>query len=63
MVGLFAGEGLHGREDVARLMAVLQRRDIAFAGNVGAWPEIVDIVAAAIGNQRLAAPTDRAPPR
>lgn len=63
VVGLFAGEGLHGHEDVARLMAGLRRRDIAFAGNVGTWPEIVDIVAAAIGNQRLTAQIDRAPPR
>ena len=48
VVGLFAGEGLHGRQDVPRLVAALDRPDTAFAGNVGAWPEIADIVLGAI---------------
>jgi sirohydrochlorin ferrochelatase len=54
VVGLFAGEGLHGREDVPRLIEALRRPDIAFAGNVGAWPEIADVVAATISDRRLA---------
>lgn len=48
VVGLFVGDGLHGGEDVARSIAALQRSDIVFAGNVGAWPEIADLVAAAV---------------
>lgn len=48
VVGLFVGDGLHGGEDVARAIAALQRSDIVFAGNVGAWPEIAEIVAAAV---------------
>lgn len=45
VVGLFAGDGLHGRGDVSRLLADHQRPYMAFAGNVGTWPEIADIVA------------------
>lgn len=48
VVGLFVGDGLHGGEDVARSIAALQRSDIVFAGNVGTWPEISEIVAAAV---------------
>jgi sirohydrochlorin cobaltochelatase len=48
VVGLFAGEGLHGREDIPRLITALRRPDVLFAGNVGTWPGIVDIVAATI---------------
>lgn len=48
VIGLFAGEGLHGAEDVPRLMAATGRSDIEFGGNVGTWPEIADIVALAI---------------
>lgn len=50
VVGLFVGDGLHGGEDVARSIAALQRSDIVFAGNVGTWPEIADIVAAAVAS-------------
>lgn len=50
VVGLFVGDGLHGGEDVARLIAALQRSDIVFAGNVGTWPEIAGIVAAAVAS-------------
>ena len=48
VIGLFAGEGLHGREDVPRLIAETRHRDVVFAGNVGAWPEAADIVVEAI---------------
>ena len=48
VVGLFAGEGLHGAEDVRRLIAGLGRPDVAFAGNVGTWQETADLVAATI---------------
>jgi sirohydrochlorin cobaltochelatase len=46
VVGLFAGEGLHGAGDVPSLVA--RTADAAFVGNVGAWPEIADVVAAGV---------------
>jgi sirohydrochlorin ferrochelatase len=45
VVGLFAGEGLHGAEDVPALLAA---RDVGFAGNVGAWRAIAGVVEAAV---------------
>jgi sirohydrochlorin cobaltochelatase len=45
VVGLFAGEGLHGGEDLPDLIA---GRDVATAGIVGTWPEIAALVAAAV---------------
>ena len=56
VVGLFAGEGLHGAEDVRRLIAGLGRPDVAFAGNVGTWEQTADLVAAAIRGADGAAP-------
>jgi sirohydrochlorin ferrochelatase len=56
VVGLFAGEGLHGAEDVRRLIAGLGRPDVVFAGNVGTWQETADLVAAAIRGADRAAP-------
>ena len=47
VIGLFAGQGLHGAEDVPRLIAGLRRPDVAFAGNVGTW-DIADAVAEAV---------------
>lgn len=49
VVGLFAGEGLHGGADVPQLMRELGRDDVAFVGNVGAFAGIADIVAASVG--------------
>jgi sirohydrochlorin ferrochelatase len=48
VVGLFAGEGLHGGGDVPQLLGEIARADVVFAGNVGTFTEIVDVVAAAI---------------
>jgi sirohydrochlorin ferrochelatase len=48
VVGLFAGEGLHGGTDVVRIIAEAGRSDIAFAGNAGSWPEIAEIVVCAV---------------
>jgi sirohydrochlorin ferrochelatase len=48
VVGLFAGEGLHGARDVPRLIDALARADVDFAGHVGTWPETAELVAAAI---------------
>jgi sirohydrochlorin cobaltochelatase len=46
VVGLFAAEGRHGHVDLRRSIAAPARPEILFAGNVGAWPEIGDIIAA-----------------
>ena len=48
VVGLFAGEGLHGGDDAPQLVRQAGRTDIVFAGNVGAFPGMADVVAAAI---------------
>lgn len=48
VVGLFAGEGLHGGKDVPQLIAELTRPDVAFAGNVGGFDALPDMIAAAI---------------
>jgi len=48
VVGLFAGEGLHGGDDVPQRVAELGRPDLAFAGNVGAFEALSDVIAAAI---------------
>lgn len=48
VVGLFIGEGLHGREDVGRLVAGAGRADVVTVGNLGTWPDFVDAVARAV---------------
>jgi hypothetical protein len=54
VVGLFAAEGLHGAEDAATLVAQLGRNDVTFVGNVGTWPEIADLIAAAVATPTVA---------
>lgn len=46
LVGLFCGDGLHGGVDIPRAVERLERRDVVFAGNVGTWHEIGDVIAA-----------------
>lgn len=48
VIGLFAGEGLHGGDDVPQRVAELNRPDLAFAGNVGAFETLPNMIAAAI---------------
>jgi sirohydrochlorin cobaltochelatase len=48
VVGLFAGEGLHGGADVPRLLGSLAHDRVVFAGNVGAFEGIADLVANAV---------------
>jgi sirohydrochlorin ferrochelatase len=48
VVGLFTGEGLHGGGDVPQLVDEIARADVVFAGNVGTFTEIIDVVAAAV---------------
>ena len=51
VVGLFAGEGLHGGADLPRLLSGLARPDLVFAGNVGGFDGIADIVAGAVARE------------
>jgi sirohydrochlorin ferrochelatase len=53
VVGLFVGEGLHGGIDVPALIACAGRPDAIFAGNVGAFPGLADVVAAAVRRASL----------
>lgn len=48
VVGLFAGDGVHGGVDVPQLLSELNRDRLAFAGNIGAFDGIADLVAAAV---------------
>ncbi len=48
VLGLFAGDGLHGAADAARLVAELDRPDLLFAGTIGGFDGIDDLVAAAM---------------
>jgi sirohydrochlorin ferrochelatase len=48
VIGLFAGEGLHGGDDAPQLVREAGRTDIVFAGNVGTFTGLADVVAAAI---------------
>jgi sirohydrochlorin ferrochelatase len=61
IVGLFAGEGRHGADDVRKLMAALRRNDLFFAGNVVSFPWIANLVAAGIARasaRRYGGPTE-----
>ncbi|MDQ2081342.1 CbiX/SirB N-terminal domain-containing protein [Xanthobacteraceae bacterium Astr-EGSB] len=48
VVGLFAGEGLHGGDDAPQLVREAVRADVVFAGNVGTFTGIADVIAAAV---------------
>ena len=48
VVGLFAGEGLHGGADVPQLLDEIGRDALAFAGNIGRFTDLADIVAATV---------------
>ena len=56
VVGLFTGEGLHGGHDVMRLMAQLERKDVIYVGNVGSFPGLEKLIAAAVDNAIAAVP-------
>jgi hypothetical protein len=51
VVGLFAGEGLHGG-DAPRLVKALGQPKVAFAGNVGGFEALPPAIAAAIRRKR-----------
>lgn len=48
VVGLFCGDGMHGAEDVQRQIAQCGRTDVVFAGNVGEFEGIEELIAAAV---------------
>jgi sirohydrochlorin cobaltochelatase len=48
VVGLFAGEGRHGAADVPQLVRELGRDRVVFAGNIGVFSGLADLVAAAV---------------
>ncbi|MCC6888530.1 MAG: hypothetical protein IT536_08360, partial [Hyphomicrobiales bacterium] len=53
VVGLFVGDGLHGGIDVPALVAQSGRADVLFAGNVGAFAGLAEVVAAAVRRATL----------
>jgi len=48
VVGLFSGEGMHGAGDAPRLIAELERNDIAFAGVIGSFPGVEELILTAV---------------
>jgi len=61
VLGLFVGEGLHGGDDAPQLVAQLARHDAVFAGNVGGFNGLPEVIAAAI--RRRHAGNVRPPPQ
>jgi hypothetical protein len=61
VIGLFAGEGLHGGGDAPHLVAELARADLAFAGNVGGFEALTAVIAAAIRRGERARATSARP--
>lgn len=56
VVGLFVSEGLHGGRDIPLLVAESNRTDVIFAGNVGMFPGVENVIAAAVRRATLRAP-------
>jgi sirohydrochlorin cobaltochelatase len=48
VVGLFAGEGMHGVDDARRLVAELRRNDVVLVGPVGSLAGIESVIASAV---------------
>jgi len=48
VVGLFAGEGMHGGEDAPQLVTEIGRSDVVSAGNIGTFAALPDIIADSI---------------
>ena len=51
VVGLFAGEGMHGASDAGRLVAELARKNVVLIGPVGLFAGIAAVIAAAVARQ------------
>ena len=54
VVGLFAGEGMHGANDAKRLVAELAREDVILIGPVGTFAGIAGVIAAAVARHTSA---------
>jgi sirohydrochlorin ferrochelatase len=54
VVGLFAGEGMHGVDDAGRLVAELKRDDVMLIGPVGTFAGIEAVIASAVTRHILA---------
>jgi len=48
VVGMFSGEGMHGASDAPRLIAELNRNDVVYAGVIGSFAGVDDLVAKAV---------------
>lgn len=48
IVGLFVSDGLHGGGDALRQIRELRRPDAVFAGNIGGFGDLPDLVASAV---------------
>ena len=54
VVGLFAGEGMHGADDAKRLVAELKRDDVTLIGPAGTFAGIEAVIASAVSRHMLA---------
>jgi sirohydrochlorin cobaltochelatase len=54
VIGLFAGEGMHGADDAKRLVAEFGRDDIVLVGPVGTFVGVSTIIAATVARHVLA---------
>jgi sirohydrochlorin cobaltochelatase len=53
VVGLFAGEGMHGADDARRLVAELKRDDVMLIGPAGTFAGIEAVIASAVTRHTL----------
>ena len=54
VIGLFAGEGMHGTDDARRLVAELKRDDVMLIGPVGTFAAIETVIVSAVIQHRPA---------
>jgi sirohydrochlorin cobaltochelatase len=54
VIGLFAGEGMHGVDDAKRLVAELKRDDVMLIGPVGTFAGLEAVIASAVTRHILA---------
>ena len=53
VVGLFAGEGMHGVDDAKRLVAALKRDDVILIGPVGTFAGIETVIVSAVTRHKF----------
>jgi sirohydrochlorin cobaltochelatase len=54
VVGLFAGEGMHGADDARRLVAELKRDDVIQIGPVGTFAGVETVIVSAVARHKAA---------